>query len=411
MLGRETTVMILQVGLCLGIASAQPARPDPVKHPDSPLMLAGIWVPSDPHAIVFDALPSVPSEHVIVSDVRAVDHVDPKKADSSRGGVNQHNYLVFHDQQFWIMWSDGPGVEDRVGQRVKFATSGDGLHWSEPDFLTPEPPNSGPGTAHYGTRSDQGFRWIARGFWVRNSELLALASLDEAADFFGPSLSLRAFRWNGSSRRWDDAGQVHNNTINNFAPEKLANGQWMMSRRMFDYKKTGVHFLVGGVDAIDQWQSFPVLGSSSELTAEEPLWWRLPDDHLMALFRDNRKSGFLYRSFSIDQGKTWSVPVKTNFPDATSKIHGFRLHDGRYVLVSNPNPKQRDPLAISLSNDGIMFTQMGKLIGGRRVDYPHAIEHDGNLFIAFSGAKQTVEVLKVRIDGLTRVLNASQPMK
>ncbi len=42
-------------------------------------------------------------------------------------GVNQHNYLVHHDGKFWLMWSDGPGVEDRVGQRVAYATSPDGL--------------------------------------------------------------------------------------------------------------------------------------------------------------------------------------------------------------------------------------------------------------------------------------------
>lgn len=374
-------------------------------------MLEGKWVPDDPRTIDFDKLPSIPSKHVIVSDVRAGDRSDPTKVDHQRGGVNQHNYLAFHDGRFWIMWSDGPGVEDRVGQCVKYATSADGLNWSKAEFLTTEPPGSGPGTPYYGTRSNQGYRWIARGFWVRNGELLALASMDEAAEFFGPSLRLRAFRWNMSSQKWDVTTEVQKNTINNFPPEQLSNGQWMMSRRMFDYKTSGVHFLVGGVDAIDRWESYPVLGSNSELTAEEPLWWRLPNDHLMALFRDNRKSGFLYRSFSIDQGKTWSTPVKTNFPDATSKMHGLRLRDGRYLLVSNPDPKKRDPLAISVSHDGMVFVQMGKLVGGRRVDYPHVIEHDGDLFIAFSGAKQTVEVLKVRIHDVTGILGAAQPAR
>jgi predicted neuraminidase len=72
----------------------------------------------------------------------------------------------------------------------------------------------------------------------------------------------------------------------------------------------------------------------------------------MALFRDNRRSGFLYRSFSTDDGRTWSRPVRTNFPDATSKVHGLRLSDGRYVLVSNANPKKRDPLTIAVSDGG-----------------------------------------------------------
>jgi hypothetical protein len=366
----------------------------------SPLMLSGSWVPENPHQIDFAALPKVPSEHVIISDVRPPKTAGPSPKKRT-GGVNQHNYLAHHDGQFWAMWSDGsgesPGREDQVGQRVKFATSPDGLKWSTPKFMTPIPPNSGPDSPHYGTRTVKGMRWISRGFWKRDGELLALASLDEAAGFFGKSLELRAFRFDQATGEWSDGGLVFKNTINNFPPIKLRTGDWMMSRRMFDYSKTGVHFLVGGVKALDDWQSFPVLGSAAELKAEEPDWWILPDNRLAAVFRDNRRSGFLYRAISADDGRTWTTPVKTNFPDATSKISGLRLHDGRYVLVSNPNPKKRDPLTLSISEDGLVFTKMLYLVGGRHIDYPHVIEHDGSLFIAFAGGKQTVEVLKVKL--------------
>jgi hypothetical protein len=369
---------------------------------ESPTMLSGAWLPADSQQLDFAALPRVPSEHVIINDVHARGS-SSAKLDKKSGGVNQHNYLAHHDGQFWAMWSDGPGIEDRVGQRVKFATSPDGLNWSTPQFLTPIPPNSGPDSPHYGTRTDKGMRWISRGFWKREGELLALASLDEAAGFFGPNLELRAFRFDKTTREWCDAGLVFDNTINNFPPMKLRTGDWMMSRRMHDYKTSGVHFLVGGVKSLGNWQSFPVLGSASELKAEEPDWWILPDNTLTAVFRDNRRSGFLYRAFSTDDGRTWSKPVKTNFPDATSKISGLRLHDGRYVLVSNPNPKKRDPLTLSISNDGLVFTKMLYLVGGRHIDYPHVIEHEGSLFIAFAGGKQSVELLKVKLDDVDAI--------
>ena len=55
------------------------------------------------------------------------------------------------------------------------------------------------------------------------------------------------------------------------------------------------------------------------------------------------------------------------------------------------------------SQDGLVFTKLFWLIGGRHVDYPHIIEHDGHLLIAFSGAKQTMEVLKVSLDDLDRL--------
>ena len=98
----------------------------------------------------------------------------------------------------------------------------------------------------------------------RGGELLALASLDEAGGFFGPSLVLHAFRLSASGRTWEPAGIVCRNAINNFPPERLPDGQWMMSRRPHNYRDVGVHFLIGGVDTIDQWASFPVLGSNTE---------------------------------------------------------------------------------------------------------------------------------------------------
>ena len=364
-------------------------RPHPVKNPASPMMLAGAWAPDDHHRIDFDRLPRVRAEHLIVSDARPTN------------GVNQHNYLLHHQGRFWAMWSDGPGVEDRAGQVVKYSTSADGLQWEAPRFLTPYPPNSGPDSPHFNKRTSDGLRYIARGFWVRGDQLLALASLDEAAGFFGPSLALHAFRWQDAEQQWAHAGIVQPNAINNFPPERLPSGEWAMSRRMHDYRTTGVQFLIGGVKSLNDWQSFPVVtDKDSALSAEEPLWWSLPGGHLVSLLRDNRRSGFLYRSFSTDNGRTWTKPTKTDFPDATSKLHGLRLSDGRFALVSNPHPKRRDPLTIALSDDGLVFDKLFYLVGGRHVDYPHVIEHDGFLYVAHSGAKRSVEIERVRLSDL-----------
>ena len=361
----------------------EPNLPHPEKNPQSSLMLDGTWVPDDPHKIDFYTLPRIKSKHAVVSDV------------SSSNGVNQHNYLVHHNGKFWIMWSDGPGVEDRVGQRVAFATSTDGLDWSEPKFITPYPPNSKPNSPIYNTRSEKGFRYISRGFWQRDGELLALVSIDEADKFFGHGLELRAFMLNPQDEIWEDIGVVYDNTINNFPPKMLPSGEWMMTRRSY---KRDVYMLTGGIKSFDKWESHPVVShDESALMPEEPYWWILPDGNLLALFRDNAGSGYLFRAFSTDEGRTWSRPVRTDFPDARSKFNGLKLSDGRFILVSNPNHKKRDPLALSISNDGMVFNKMGYLIGGRRVDYPHIIEHNGYLLIAFSGNKQSVEILKINI--------------
>ena len=369
--------------------------PHPVRNPDSRIMLKGDWVPADPHTIDFEKLPRVPLDHAIVSDAH------------TQKGVNQHNYLIHHDGRFWAMWSDGPRVEDMGGQVVKYSTSADGLQWAPPKNITGFPKNTGPASPNYNTRNKEGFRYISRGLWVRDGQLLALVSLDEAAGFFGPSLELRAFRWNKAADKWEDFGLVQKDAINNFAPQKLPTGEWAMTRRRWDYKDKGVEFLIGGVTALDSWISVPVVGAGAgvALKAEEPIWWKLPDGNLQALFRDNGKSQYLYRAFSTDSGRTWSTPVRTDFPDARSKLHGLRLSDGRYALVSNSNPKKRDPLTLALSDDGMVFNQLFYVVGGRWVDYPHMIEHGGYLYIAHSGAKMSVEIERVRIADLAKLAN------
>lgn len=370
--------------------------PDPVLNTESSLMLEGEWMPADPHKIDFENLPQINSQHAVVSNVVA------------SNGVNQHNYLVYFEGKYRAMWSDGPGVEDRAGQRVAFATSKDGLEWSDRKYITPYPPNSGPDSPHYNNRSENAFRYISRGFWKRGKELIALVSLDEADKFFGTSLELRAFLLNSQNNSWEDIGLVYDNAINNFPPKLMPNGEWMMSRRTHD---RNVFMLTGGVEGFSNWDAHPVVNyRDTNLKAEEPYWWVLPDGNLLALFRDNARSGFLFRAFSTNFGRTWSKPVQTNFPDARSKFNGLQLSDGRYILVSNPNPDKRDPLALSISDDGIVFNKMGYLIGGRWVDYPHIIEQDGYLLVAFSGKKQSVEVLKIKISDLDKIKMPSEPL-
>lgn len=387
--------------------------PDPVKNLDSPIMLAGDWVPQNTDDIDFYNLPRIPLQHIVISNVSAKGMTN-YVVDKTHGGVNQHNYLTFWDGMFWIMWSDGPGVEDRVGQVVKYTTSKDGIIWDEPKFLMPYPLRSDPGSPYYNTRNKDGYRYIARGFWQREGELFALASFDEAAGLFGENLELRAFKWDRGSENWIKAGVIYKNAINNFPPKQISTGEWLMSRRTnkLDEGNAGISFLIGGTSSIHDWESFRVEGSDTLFKADEPFWWILPDGkNIMSLYRDNSRSGRLYRAFSSDNGRTWSKPVKTNFPDTASKIHGIRLKDGRYILVSNARPQRpRDPLVLSISDDGMVFNKMCYLVGGRWVDYPFVMEHDGYLYVAFSGAKQTVELLRIDLGELDKI-DTSQILK
>ncbi|MBI1312825.1 hypothetical protein GC176_16165 [bacterium] len=367
-------------------------------NPASPFMLKLPEVDSDPAKIDFARLPRVPSEHAVISDAR----------DRAGTWVHQHAYLAYFGSRYWAMWSDGPGVpnpkltaeqhrnvvpgHDRPGTRVSYATSTDGLRWSQPADLSGPP------------RID-GFGWIARGLWVRDGELLALASHFNAPGYPGEGLSLEAFRWEESLQRWVAHGTVLDDTLNNFPPKKLPSGEYMMTRR--DHRQQ-VSVMIGGDKEFNRWQIRPLASYDRKGRPEEPYWYVLPDGkNLVGLIRDNGGSKRLLRTFSTDNGRTWSRIIQTDFPDATSKFFALQTSRGYFALVSNSNPRRRDPLTLAISPDGLVFTHLFYLVGGRHIDYPHMIEHDGHLLIAFSGAKQTMEVLRVSLDSIDGLLSAT----
>ena len=373
--------------------------PHLIHNPGSPLMLDLPRTGTDPARIDYNKLPKVPAQHAVISDVR----------DRAGTWVHQHAYLVYHDGLYWAMWSDGPGVprpnttalahrnivpgHDRENTEVSYATSKAGLEWSEPKSLTGPP-------------RKPGFGWIARGFWDRDGELLALATHFDAPGYSGEGLSLEAFRFDQDSQDWVAHGTVLDDSMNNFPPKKLPSGEWMMSRR--DHARQ-VTVMLGGVKSFDNWKIRPLAKYDGEGRPEEPYWYTLPDGkNLVGLIRDNGGSKRLLRVFSGDNGNSWSKIVPTNFPDATSKFFVLRTSRGYYAMVSNSNPKRRDPLTLAISKDGLVYTHLFHLVGGRHVDYPHIIEQNNHLLIAYSGAKQTVEVLMVSLEELERLMAADQ---
>ncbi|MDZ4286593.1 MAG: sialidase family protein [Prosthecobacter sp.] len=369
-------LILAALGL-LNLAAAEPLPP----------MLDLPGTGQNPELIDYAALPVLEGKHAVVTSG------DPAWK------FRLHNYLAFHEGRYWCLWSHGPVIEDNPTQHVRYATSADGLTWSEAREVMP--PSSQPG-----------FRYIARGLWVRDGKLLAIASHDEAFDakgrvhFFGKSLQLLAWEWQPREARWQKLGVMHADAINNFPPQMLPNGEYGMLCRDQARK---VSMLIGGVKSPLDWQATPISAYAAPdgFRPEEPDWWTLPDGRLLGLFRDNGRSHRFYRALSTDNGRAWTVPEKTNFPDATSKFFGLRTSAGYYVLISNANPARRNPLCLSTSEDGLTFTRLSRLpIPETKADtfqYPHAIEQDGQLLIAFSRGKQSIEVVKIALEEIERL--------
>jgi hypothetical protein len=335
---------------------------------------------TDSAQIDYEALPQLAGEHAVVC------------APTEALKFQLHNYLLHHDGKYWCLFSHGPVVEDMPTQFVSYATSDDGLKWSAAKPVMPPPAEP--------------YAYIARGLWLREGELLAIVAhfRDKGAFGVNKELKLEAYAWDPPGEAWKFKTVLYENAINNFAPQKLASGEWLMTRRDARFN---VSMLAGGVKSLEDWESFPVVKRTDVpgFSPDEPVWWQLPDGRLHALFRDNGGSSRLYQSFSSDAGRTWSLPRITNFPNASSKCYPLRLASGVWALISNANPKvARRELYLSLSEDGLTFTNMARLAipsaTATTFQYPHAIEQDGHLLIAFSQKKMQTEVLKVPLTAI-----------
>jgi hypothetical protein len=331
----------------------------------------------DPARIQYDALPTLSGTPTLLSP--------------PDGTFQLHSYLTHHDGAFWAMWSNGaPGIasEDEPGQQVLYSTSVDGVNWKPARTLSGTP--------------REGYAFIARGFWVRNGELLALAANFKGQGAFGVNkeLQLQAFGWDQSAQEWRMRGTVYQDAINNFPPERLASGQWLMTRRDSRYS---VYMLIGGEPGIGDWVSVPVVKRLEipGFLPDEPIWWAQDDGSLVSLYRDNSESNRIFFSNSGDSARTWTTPVKTNFPNATSKLFALKTSTGCRILILNANPSVgRRDLHLATSKDGLVFRQLYTLpvtATNSTVQYPHAIEYEKALYITYSRSKASIELLRISL--------------
>ena len=392
---------LLTTGLWLAIGGNLPAA--------EPIQLLKLNADgTDPKAIDYEKLPKLTGT---LSVIRQATLLPDKEVHYENVKFQLHNYLIFHEGKFWCIWSEGPPVEDEPTQEVRYATSPDGQTWSESQTVTGVP------AAPYA--------YIARGFWLREGKLLALAAHFKGKGAFGADkeLALQAFEWDQAAGKWKFMQKLYDNAINNFSPQRLPSGDWILTRRDARFN---VSMLIGGRKAVDDWQVFPVINRLDVpgFIPDEPVFWPLADGSLFALYRDNSGTQRLFQSTSADEGRTWTKPALTNYPNATSKLFSLATSHGYRVMVSNANPTLgRRQLHLSLSPDGRTFTRLAELdvpssppspvtapfakrftAGISSLQYPHVIEHDDHLLIAFSRNKKQTDVLRVALKSVDALL-------
>jgi hypothetical protein len=122
--------------------------------------------------------------------------------------------------------------------------------------------------------------------------------------------------------------------INNFEPLMLASGQWLMTRRDARFN---VYMLAGGVKAIDDWQSFPVVKR-----LEVPKF--SPDEQMLpAETRQRWLAVDLQRESEVGTARDVSFVVQRRLDVHKHDAAGDPVHQGDDIPVSARHRARRTP--------------------------------------------------------------------
>ncbi len=315
-----------------------------------------------------------------------------------------HANIGVFENRLYAMWSNGIEHEDYNGQRVLYSTSGDGLNWSEPSTLAPDPDGlKGSATC------------VATGFRAAGEVLVAYYTVVRG-DPGSTSFSLYA-KSSKDGSVWGEELEIATGSFLE-APrvlrsgDLLLNGQSNLKQPRLLYSRQD--------DGTSGWQEGS-LPETADLRYPEPTWFQRRDGVVVMLFRSENSNPWLYASTSRDDGLTWTLPAQTNFPDATARSFAGNLPDGSAFIINNPNQSpgsvydfigRRVPLTVSLSQDGVTFDRAfvvrgedttmrfpgeNKLPGWQ---YPGATVYGDHLYVVYSINKEDVGLTRIRISDL-----------
>ncbi|MFP3903971.1 MAG: exo-alpha-sialidase [Armatimonadota bacterium] len=378
-------------------------------------------------------LPDANAPHRGYQPVEGVEHTEIYHATPENGVYSHHAQLHATHDALLAMWSCHADGEDGPGQHVLWSVSGDGETWSPPGQLF-----SSLGPTRDATM--WGRVLTANGWVTLDGVTHAVA---EVHDMPG----------------WHDRSCTYTSRVRtDRCPARIRIGHGRVARSVSATGEVGpIFWLVedppdppGGFprhpDAGSEGFAEPAARMNEALShpLNQPAWefrhwttrpqasdgeflcepttFQRPDGSLVRLARHLGRSHRLYAATSDDNGETWSPFVGTAIPDSPSKSVAGTLPDGRIYLIGNQvQCVERDPLTISLSDDGIVFDRAFAIRSGApRIRFPGlhksvgfqypsaALRHD-ELWVLYSVGKEDVEVSRVPLDALSQEGDPASP--
>ncbi|WP_436489583.1 apiosidase-like domain-containing protein [Chitinophaga sp. ARDCPP14] len=284
----------------------------------------------------------------------------PEKAEGTGYTYNHAPMLAYRNHTFYLEYLSDEVSESVAPGQTLLATSKDGYNWSKPAILFPlykipdgTTKQGYPGVAHnlYAVMHQR------MGFYTsKKGRLLALA-------FYGICLD--------EDDRPND-GQGIGRVVREILPDgSFGPIYFIRYNAAWNEKNTSYPHYSASPDkdfvaACNELLADPLVTQqwNEEADRNDPLiplkkqykalsYYHLPDGRVVGLWKN------ALTAISNDGGKTWpeSAVRAPGFVNANAKIWGQRTADGRYATVYNPS-EYRWPLAISVSNNGLDYTNM-----------------------------------------------------
>ena len=317
----------------------------------------------------------------------------PRKLRSSPGG-----FVTILADGRWMVWSvegkrdgDNPEVinDTSVAQQLRLSFSADeGLTWTERKTFFEFP-------------KARGMHWPEGPGFVDRSGAVHLFGLhyfglgpegfydwDNTKSFVSHVMSVDGGKTWGNLGHCD-FGYLYTGAVNGAV--QLTTGRILVPISYYSKRPTGKHVSMVSIsdDGGKTWrpsQGECVVDTGGHLMeggSIEPACVQLRDGRVWMLMRT--QGGYLYESYSSDEGETWSAPVPSRFVSSNSPAALLRLRDGRLVLVWNncmspyheggiTTSYARQVLAVAISEDDGKtwhgYREFARVSGKGSVTYP-----------------------------------------
>lgn len=319
-------------------------------------------------------------------------------------GYSHHPLITRFGEVFVASWSNGWRHEDHPGQQIHCSWSRDLRHWEPWRVVVATDPES---SANVRTNS---------GLCAFDGRLFLFVGVCENVGNQTLATGSMQFR-----RMWIDL-YVTDDLVRWQAHERLIEHAYVFEgprpTRAGDQLCAGINTEQWDENLVLVWpRGRPLTAApdpvriprTPDVRPEQGTWYERDDGGLWMWLRDGALSTRLALSLSQDQGRTWSVPLLTDFRNTYSRAHAGRMNDGRFYLVGNNYDQflDRQALQLALSDDGRTFDRMvtlldaptsRRLAGFHKEDgyhYPNCVVDGDRLVVIYSVNKEDIEVVSI----------------